>query len=71
MGEQEKSSRFKGFYNFTIHERQKLLREEGYLTAADLPILNEIGGLSLQQAEHMIENVIGRFAFPLGVGLNF
>ncbi|MFO7942927.1 MAG: hydroxymethylglutaryl-CoA reductase, degradative [Anaerolineales bacterium] len=71
MGEQEKSSRFKGFYNLTIQERQKLLREEGFLTAADLPFLNEVGGLSLQQAEHMIENVIGCFAFPLGVGLNF
>ncbi|OGO72960.1 MAG: hydroxymethylglutaryl-CoA reductase, degradative, partial [Chloroflexi bacterium RBG_19FT_COMBO_56_12] len=28
-------------------------------------------GLAAEQADHMIENVVGRFALPLGVALNF
>ncbi len=66
-----KSSRYQGFYNLTIRERQELLREEGFLTAEDLPLLSELAGLPIQRADKMIENVIGRYALPMGVGVNF
>jgi hydroxymethylglutaryl-CoA reductase len=71
MAEKGSSSRLKGFYNLSVAERQKLLREEGFLTEEDLPLLNDLTGLTIQQADKMIENVIGRYALPLGVGLNF
>lgn len=66
-----KSSHYQGFYNLTIRERQELLREEGFLTAEDLPLLNELAGLPIRRADKMIENVIGRYALPMGVGVYF
>ena len=39
------------------------------LEAADISALHS--GLSLEQADHMIENVIGTYALPLGVAQNF
>lgn len=71
MSAKSGSSRLQGFYNLSVQERQKLLREEGFISGEDLPLLNELMGLTIQQADKMIENVIGRYALPLGVGLNF
>ena len=34
-------------------------------------VLNGSMGLSLEQASHMIENTIGLYSFPLGIGTNF
>ena len=39
------------------------------LSAADVAALR--AGLSLEQADHMIENVIGAYALPMGVAQNF
>jgi hydroxymethylglutaryl-CoA reductase len=41
------------------------------LTADQLDALSGEGGLSPEQADHMIENVIGTHALPLGIALNF
>lgn len=71
MGTEEHGSRFSGFYKLEVEERQKKLMEAGFLTEEDLPVLHGPRGLSLGQAENMIENVIGRFSLPLGVALNF
>jgi len=70
MSPQERRSRFSGFYTLTREERRKALREMGFLTADDVPFLDP-DALGPDEAENMIENVIGRFAFPLGVALNF
>ena len=34
-------------------------------------ILKEADSLDMDKADHMIENVIGRFTLPMGVGINF
>lgn len=63
------TSRISGFYNLTLDERRAQLADASQLTPDDLlPFTN---GLSAEAADHMIENAIGTFALPLGIGLNF
>jgi len=64
------NSRISGFYNLTLDERRAKLAEAAQLTPEEL-IPFTTGGLSAESAEHMIENVIGMYALPMGVGLNF
>jgi hydroxymethylglutaryl-CoA reductase len=51
------------------HARQALLEQR--LSPQDLAALSGAAGLSAEQADHMIENVIGVHALPLGIALNF
>jgi len=57
------------FYNLSIPERLGWLAEKAGLDAADLAALR--GGLTAEQADHMIENAVGVFGLPLGVAQNF
>lgn len=65
------NSRISGFYNLTLDERRKKISESSSLL--DLSMLDSalLHGLSLETALHMVENVIGLYALPLGIGLNF
>jgi len=64
------TSRIPGFHNLTLDERRAKLTEAGKLKPDSLhPFAG--GGLSPEAADHMIENVIGLHALPLGIGLNF
>jgi len=64
------NSRISGFYNLTIEERLAKIADSAHLAPEDLlPFAN--GGLSPDAADHMIENVIGTYSLPLGIGLNF
>ncbi len=63
------TSRISKFYNLTLDERRVQLADASQLTSDSLlPFTN---GLSAEAADHMIENAIGTFALPLGIGLNF
>ncbi|AVQ97718.1 hydroxymethylglutaryl-CoA reductase, degradative [Oceanobacillus sp. M65] len=64
-----KTSRIPGFYNKTVAERRELLQDAQHLSANDTATFNE--PLSTETADKMIENVIGTYPLPLGVGLNF
>ncbi|MFD2630459.1 hydroxymethylglutaryl-CoA reductase, degradative [Oceanobacillus kapialis] len=64
------TSRIPGFYNKTVAERRELLEKAQGLTADDLAALSDVP-LSTDTADKMIENVIGTFPLPLGLGLNF
>ncbi len=63
------SSRLSGFYQKRLEERVRILAEWAQLTPEEVAVLQE--GLSLAQADKMIENVVGRFSLPLGIGANF
>jgi len=65
------TSRLPGFYNLTLEERRSELASQGILTPEALAALTGERGLSIEQAQHMIENVIGTYALPLGIALNF
>ncbi len=64
------NSRISGFYNLSIEERLKKLAESSNQTPEDLLAWTS-GGLSAESADHMIENVVGMYALPLGIALNF
>lgn len=63
------SSRLSGFYQRTIEERQAILAEWAALSPEEVAALDT--SLSLAQADKMVENVVGRYALPLGIGTNF
>jgi len=65
------SSRISGFYNLPLDERRARLAEAAALSPDDLAAYASNGGLSAEAADHMIENVIGTHALPLGIALNF
>jgi hydroxymethylglutaryl-CoA reductase len=69
------SSRLSGFYNLSPSERQHIVVDWAELTpeqtASLEAALTSPGGLTLAQADKMIENVIGTFALPLGIATNF
>ncbi len=61
----------KKFYNLTPAERLDYLIAEAGLLAKDSLALSGPGGLTIEAADHMIENVIGTFSLPIGVARNF
>lgn len=66
-----KQSSYSGFFKLSPEERLKEVTEFCNLTSEEQEILKDPDCLDMDKADHMIENVIGRFALPLGVGLNF
>lgn len=65
-------SRIPQFYKFSVLERLELLQERGILSAEDFKLLANAGNrLTPEAADKMVENVIGVFSLPIGLGLNF
>jgi len=65
-----RSSRIPGFYKLGVASRRGRIAELCGIDAAALGIL-DTGGLDLDTADGMIENVIGTYALPLAVATNF
>lgn len=66
-GREEKAK----FYNMSLEERHAWLHETQNLGTHTISILSGVNGLKIEQADHMIENVIGVFSLPLGIAHNF
>ncbi len=64
-----RSSRLSGFYQKSVAERTAIITHWADLSSIEIEALHQ--GLSLAQADKMIENVIGRYCLPLGIGTNF
>jgi hydroxymethylglutaryl-CoA reductase len=62
-------SRIPGFYRLPLATRQNELRARTGLHADELAPLE--GGLDPAAADRVVENAIGVYALPLGLGLNF
>ncbi len=58
------------FYEMNREARLNYLKDKYYLTNEDIEALSN-GGLSLEIAEHMSENVIGIISYPVGIATNF
>jgi len=71
MTKHSSGSRIPGFYNFNLEERLAEVARRGDLSAGDISVLKGDTSLTLDQADHMIENVVGLFSLPLGIALNF
>ena len=59
------------FYELSPAERLARLADEMHLPQEQLDALSGAAGLSLSQADHMIENVIGTYSLPLGMAQHF
>jgi len=66
-----KSSRFEGFYRLPLDKRREALKEFASLTDEEVKTLANTGGLPAEVADHMIENVVGGYTYPLGIAMNF
>jgi hydroxymethylglutaryl-CoA reductase len=66
----KKSSRIPGFYTLSPDQRREAIQAMADLSEGDVEAL-DAQALSLEAADLMVENVIGTFSLPLGVGLNF
>ncbi len=58
-----------GFYRLSLPERRRIVAELTRLNADEIGALD--GGLSLEQADTMIENVVGFLSVPIGIATNF
>lgn len=65
------NSRISGLRDHTPGERLSLVARSADLEPDVLDALRPDGGLTLAQADHMIENVVGIIGIPVGVATNF
>ncbi|RME44397.1 MAG: hydroxymethylglutaryl-CoA reductase, degradative [Chloroflexi bacterium] len=65
------SSRISGFYKLSLDERRRLVQRIAGLTDEQIDRLTTECGLTSEEADHLIENVIGVYGLPLGVAVNF
>ena len=66
-----KSSSYSGFFKLSVDERLEEIAEFAGLTEEEKTTIFSADSLDMEKADHMVENVIGRFSLPMGVGLNF
>jgi len=64
------SSRLPGFHKLTLQERLERIARSHGLTEEEVAVLHSPGPLPLSTANTMIENAVGTFSLPLGLGLN-
>lgn len=65
-----RTSRISGMYKLTPAERLQMVMEKTGLSEEEGARIGQMG-LSLDQADNMVENVIGLIQVPLGVATNF
>src|SRR6202142_2484501 len=66
-----KSSVISGFYKLPPKERLAIIKDFAGLTDEEVRLLENTGSLPMDVADHMVENVIGVFPEPMGIGVNF
>jgi hydroxymethylglutaryl-CoA reductase len=66
-----KTSRLSGFYKQSSIERLNTTAQWAELSEQDIDILRADAGLSIEDANHMVENTVGLFSLPIGIATNF
>ncbi|MGQ9469469.1 MAG: hydroxymethylglutaryl-CoA reductase, degradative [Nitrososphaerales archaeon] len=66
-----KTSEISGFYKLSPEDRIKMVKEIAGLSDDEANLVQSMGGLKLELANRMVENVIGAIPVPLGVAVNF
>jgi hydroxymethylglutaryl-CoA reductase len=64
-----RTSRLSGFYQLPLSERVTRLAAWAALTPEESAYLAQ--GMGVERGDKMIENVVGRYDLPLGIGTNF
>lgn len=65
------SSRISGFKDLTVTDRRARVAAVAGVDPGRLGVLDPGTGLSVEQADHMVENVVGVLGIPVGVATNF
>lgn len=71
MPNAEPTSRLPGFYKLPLSRRVDEIARMFRLSEVDRAVLAAEGSLPIEVADQMIENAVGVFGLPLGLGLNF
>jgi len=66
-----KTSRIPGFYRLPVERRLAYLARSFNLSDQQVSMLRNGNALRVEHAVNMVENAIGVFGLPLGLGLNF
>lgn len=66
-----KTSEFKGFYKLSPQQRLEEVAKFSNLSKEEVALLAETGALSIEAADHMIENVFSVMPLPMGIAVNF
>jgi len=70
MSDARPNSRLPGFYRTPLPDRQAELARQAGLSPEELALFAS-GGISAAEADRIVENAVGVYALPLGLGLNF
>src|SRR5262252_3977705 len=65
-----RTSRLSGFYKMTLAARRQLAGEAAGISADEMALALDQGGLDPETADKFVENVLGTYALPFGVALN-
>lgn len=65
------SSRLPGFFRLSPEERLEHLGDFANLALDEREMLRDAASLTLEQADRMIENVVGTYGLPFGIATNF
>jgi hydroxymethylglutaryl-CoA reductase len=71
MENMQGSSEIPGFYKLSVQERLGLVRKLTGISEEEAKTIANTGGLPVEVADRMIENVVGGIAFPMGIATNF
>ena len=71
LASEKTSSRISGYYKKSVKERVDIVTYKADLTDEEVSLLGKGGGLTLEAADKMIENVVGTMAYPFGIAVNF
>lgn len=66
-----KTSSYSGFFKLSMADRLKEVAEFAGLSEEEQAVLASADSLDDEKADNMIENVIGKYALPMGVAINF
>lgn len=67
----KRSSQISGFYKLSPKERLEIVQDFAGLSSKEVQILSSTGGITLEQTNRMIENVVGVMPVPVGIAMNF
>lgn len=67
----DRTSKISGFYKLSPQERLRVVKEFAGLSDRKTTLIGSTGGLPLETADRMIENVIGVMPVPIGIAVNF
>jgi hydroxymethylglutaryl-CoA reductase len=71
VNKMQKTSKISGFYNLAPEKRLDVIKDLVKLTDEEIGLLKKTGALNIEQANRMIENVIGTMPVTLGIATNF